>query len=405
MESFIARQPIFDRERTVIGYELFFRDGITNFFEFPDPTEATSRVMLNSVTLFGVQVLTGGRKAFVNLTREVLVEDYVHLFSSDDIACEILEDIAADVETVAACRRLKKAGFTIVMDDYNWQDHKEELIELADIVKIDFLSHDDKELRDVAAFLKEQNVILLAEKVESYQEFNKALDLGFDYFQGYFFAKPELMRQRDMATSKMNCMRLIAEVQSYEIDFNQVEKIVKQDVVLSYRLLRYINSAYFGFRVEIRSIKQAVVLLGSREFNRWATLVAMSGLSDDKPEELFSLSLTRARFLEVLAPHMGMQKSSEDLFLVGLFSLLDAAMDSPFEKIIEDIPVAADVKNALLGVGGPYLHPLKGIICFEQGDWIGFFKELPIFANQDFSVPTAYVDAVGWVHKSLAEIK
>ncbi|MCP4599727.1 MAG: HDOD domain-containing protein [Proteobacteria bacterium] len=405
MESFIARQPIFDRQRAVIAYELLFRDGISDVFEFPDPTEATSRVMLNGLTLFGIQVLTGGRKAFVNLTRDVLIEDYVHLFSTEDIACEILEDIPADMEAVSACRRLKKHGFTIVMDDYSWRDRREELVELADIVKIDFSTHDDEELKGTTKWLRNKKVTLLAEKVETYDDFNRALKMGFDLFQGYFFAKPELMQQRDLAGSKMNCMRLITEVQNYEIDFNAVEKIVKQDVSLSYRLLRYINSAYFGFRVEIRSIKQAVVLLGSREFSRWATLVAMSGLVDDKPAELFSVALTRARFLELLAPQMGQAKNAEDLFMVGLFSLLDASMDAPFEKIIENIPVTDDVKDALLQQGGLFIRPLKAIIQFERGNWAGFFKEMPAFAKSDFSVPGAYIAAVGWVQKSLSELK
>lgn len=398
----MARQPIFDRDRVVVGYELFFRDGLSNVFDFPDPNQATSKVMLNSLTLFNIEILTGGHKAFINLTRDVLIRDYAHLFTPDQIACEILEDIPADIETVAACRRLKKWGFTVVLDDYTWKESTEGLLELADIVKVDFLALEERELQETAKFLTGLGVTLLAEKVETYEVFNKALAMGFHLFQGYFFAKPEVVKRQDLATSKMNCMRLISEAQKPEPDFNVVEDIVKQDVALSYRLLRYINSAYFGFKVEIRSIKQAVVLLGSREFSRWATLIAMSGLGEGKPTELFAVALTRARFLELLAPAIGLAKHADDLFMVGLFSLLDAAMDRPFENLLEDIPVSADVKDALTRRGGPFLKPLRGIICFEQAQWSELFKELPALAKSDFSAPSAYIAAVDWANKSLA---
>jgi EAL and modified HD-GYP domain-containing signal transduction protein len=402
LESFIARQPIFDRQRAVIGYELFFRDGLSNVFDFPDPTQATSKVMLNSLTLFSIEVLTGGHKAFINLTRDVLIKDYAHLFTPAQIACEILEDIPEDMETVAACRRLKKWGFTIVLDDYTWKETTEVLVELADIVKVDFLALEERELQETTRFLKGLNVTLLAEKVETYENFNKALAMGFDLFQGYFFAKPELMRQQDLTTSKMNCLRLIAESQKAEPDFDAVEAIVKQDVALSYRLLRYINSAYFGFKVEIRSIKQAVVLLGAREFSRWATLIGMSGLGENKPTELFSVALARARFLEQLAQPLGLAKHADDLFMVGLFSLLDAAMDRPFDDLLADIPVSADVKDALTGRGGPFLRALKGVIAFEKAEWAELFKDLPTLAKSDFSVPAAYISAHDFANKSLA---
>jgi EAL and modified HD-GYP domain-containing signal transduction protein len=402
LDSFIARQPIFDRNRAVIGYELFFRDGLSNVFDFPDPTQATSKVMLNSLTLFNIEVLAGGHKAFINLTRDVLIKDYAHLFTPAQIACEILEDIPADLEAVAACRRLKKWGFTIVLDDYTWKESTEELVELADIVKVDFMALEQRELQETTKLLQGLGVTLLAEKVETYEDFEKAFSMGFHLFQGYFFAKPELMKRQDLPTSKMNCLRLISEAQKPEPDFGEVEKIVKQDMTLSYRLLRYINSAYFGFKVEIRSIKQAVVLLGAREFSRWATLIAMSGLSDGKPTELFCVALTRARFLEQLAAPLGLGKHAEDLFLVGMFSLLDAAMDRPFDELLDDIPVSCDVKDALAMRGGPFLKALRGVLCFEKAQWAAFFKELPALAQLEFSAPNAYISSVAWANKSLA---
>ncbi len=401
MESFIARQPIFDTNKEVVAYELLFRGGLENFFDCVDGTAATNQVMVDSLMLFGVRSLTGGKKAFVNVTRDILINDAVQMFPKDLIVPEILENVKQDEDVVAACLRLKKAGYEIALDDICSSKGREQFELFVDFVKIDFRQTDEAAQRSLAQYYKSKGIRVLAEKVETPEEFKSAVDMGFDFFQGYFFARPEVLSKKGVPGDKLRYMQLMRQINQSELDIQQIESLIKQDVSLSYRLLKYINSAFFGWRVEIRSIRQALVLLGENEIKRWATLVSVTFMGDEKPPALIVTALTRARFCEFLAPQVGMRRDAQDLFLMGLFSLLDAVMDRPLDEILSEVPISPAIVSALLGDKSDYRAILDMAICYEKGNWQKFSKLAGRLGAREDVVPEAYINAVGWAAQSV----
>jgi len=371
VELYIARQPIFDATRDVVGYELLFRDGLSNCFTGTDGTEATRQVLLNTFVLFGLARLTGGRPAFINFTRDFLFNDLICLFPPSNVVVEILEDIPADVAVRAACRRLKDAGYTLALDDVSSVEAYVDLIGLVDIVKVDFRETPEQERQRMVKELLGTSVRLLAEKVETYQEFRQAVDEGFALFQGYFFAKPEVMQRRDIPGNQVQYLRLIRELRKPGMSIGSLERIIKQDLSLSYRLLKYINSPLFGLRSEIRSVRHALTLLGERDVRRWATLAALTGMAPGKPSELLETGLLRARFCETLSGAItpATQNAAEEMFLVGLFSVLDAVLDMPLDEAIRDAGMPPRVKATLLGVPSPLRNVLELVFAYERGDW------------------------------------
>ncbi|MGC4087075.1 MAG: HDOD domain-containing protein [Polyangiaceae bacterium] len=318
MELFIARQPIFDATRDVVGYELLFRNGLGNYFSAADSSDATRQVLLNTFVLFGLNRLTGGKPAFINFTRDFLFNDLVRLFPPQSIVVEVLEDIEPDADVVAACRSLKAAGYTIALDDVVDLERCGELIELCDIVKADLRATPVERRGDLPRLLRGRPLRLLAEKVETHDEFRSAANDGFALFQGYFFAKPELVQRRDVPGNRMQYLRLMRELCSAPTNMDAVERIIKQDLSLSYRLLKYVNSPLWGLRAEIGSVRHALTILGQRDFRRWATLATLACAAPDKPSELLEIGLTRARFCETLSTALSPKdKAVEEAFCSG----------------------------------------------------------------------------------------
>ncbi|MBN2717690.1 MAG: EAL domain-containing protein [Deltaproteobacteria bacterium] len=407
MESFIARQPIFDSQKNVIAYELLFRDGGPNSIsavELPDGTQASSHVMINALTLFGLDNITRGKRAFINVTREILTGQVLTAFKPDAITVEILEDVPAEADVIDACRQLKTQGYTIAMDDVVHGESRDTLVELADIIKIDFMLTNQAQRAEMVKSFAAMGKTLLAEKVETHEVFAEACAMGFHLFQGYFFARPEVLVRKEMRANKLNSLRLITRLQAVDPDLKELEEIIKNDVAMSYRLLRYINSAFFSFRTEISSIRQAMVLLGNREFKKWATLIAMSGLTDDKPEELLVTGLIRAKFLELLSPGIGLVNERENLFLLGIFSILDGATDQPFEKIFEEIPLQRHIRDALQSQSGPYAPIITAMRAFENGNWNIFGAFVNDYQSLSGHVTELYLNAVQWSNQSIAAI-
>ena len=403
VETFIARQPIFDRKRHVIGYELLFRNGLDNAFDFRDGTGATSQVMINSFCLFGMQALTGGRNAFVNVTREILVNDYIFLFPRDQIIPEILENIRPDPEVLAACRRLKAAGYLIALDDLVQLEGYEPFVELADILKVDFRATSPAQQQRLIEQFRRRGVRVLAEKVETQDEYTEAYRLGYDCFQGFFFATPEVLSRREFSGHKLHYMQLMQQLHRPDLDFDDLEGVVKRDVSLSYRLLRYINSAFFGRSVEIASIRQALVLLGKENVKKFATLVAISCMSERKPTELLVTALARAQFCESLASAARLRDQAPALFLMGMFSVLDAIMDLPLEKVLESVPIEEDIADSLSGKPGQYRDILDIALCLESGDWGKLARSSERLHVPQALIPDIYVSAVDWAHQNCEE--
>ena len=339
MDVFVARQPILDANKAVYAYELLFRSSPENLFPGSDPDAATSRVMIDSASVFGPDSLTAGRKAFVNVTRRVLTEGLYSVLPSDWLVIELLETVEPDQEVVAACRALKEAGYLFALDDFVDGPGYEPLIELADFIKVDFMASPPEERRRLAQRYSSR-VHLVAEKVETPDDVRSGLELGYEYFQGFFFCTPEIISRREIPPLKLNYLRFIQEVSRPDLDFDQVERIVKQDVSLTVKLLRFLNSAAFGYGGRVSSVKQALILLGDRQVKKWATMIALGEMAEDKPRELVVTCLVRARLCELLAPVCGFIDHSHDLFLVGLLSLVDAIVGRPIVEVVGEMPLS-----------------------------------------------------------------
>jgi c-di-GMP-related signal transduction protein len=266
---FVARQPILNREQQVFGYELLFRDGIENVFRATD-AEAAARSTLDSTLLMGFDVLCDGQRAFINCTRDLLLKDGITLLPCEQTVVEILEDVQADDLVMAACERLKVAGYTIALDDFVTNDRREPLIALADILKVDFERTTAAEQAALVKRYASAGRRMLAEKVETQEQFVAGQDVGFVYFQGYFFRRPEVVRAREIPTNRVNYLRMLAAVSKDELDLRELEMLIKTEASILYRLLRYLNSPIFGMRNEIHSIRHALAILGEREVRRWA---------------------------------------------------------------------------------------------------------------------------------------
>lgn len=396
METFIARQPIFDMNQRAFGYELLFRSGLENVFRHPDPNQASSKVLADTFFLHDLAFLTGGKRAFINITRDLLLQELLFLIPKEKIVVEILENVEPDEEVVQACERLKSAGYLLAMDDFVYDDRYGPLLRLADFIKVDFLSTEEGERRDLVRRLSTCKVRFLAEKIETYEMFREARDLGYTYCQGYFFSRPRVISGRDIPGLKLHYLQLLQEIHRPELDLKRLTEIVRRETSLSYKLLRYINSAFFGLRNRISSLKQALLLLGEREIRKWVTLVTLATLGEDKPEELVLQSILRARFCESLASLTGLSDRSDDLFLMGMFSLLDGLLDRPLSEILEGIPISEEIKRALLGEKNRFGLVYQYLLAYEQGRWERLSELGGRLRIDESRVSSLYLEAVRW---------
>ncbi|TAK02843.1 MAG: HDOD domain-containing protein [Candidatus Manganitrophaceae bacterium] len=402
MEIFIARQPIFDRQQQVYAYELLFRSSLENFFNHSDLNHASSKVALDSFFILGIDTITGGRKAFINVTREMLVNGYVALLPREMAVVEILEVVEPDAEVLAACRKLKQAGYLIALDDFVDQERYRPLVELADIIKVDFLTTDKKEQKALVERFAPRGIQLAAEKVETREVLQEAMQMGYTYFQGYFFSKPVIISGKEIPGFKLNYLRILQEINRPRLDYQKVEEIMKTEMSLSYKLLRYINSAFFGWRVEIRSIQHALVMLGEDDFKRWASFISLSNMAKDKPSELVFQAIMRGRCLELLAPAVRLPERAQDLFLMGIFSLIDAIVDRPLLDILSDMPIAGDVKSALMGEKGPLRDIYELMLSYERGNWNQFSDLAAEKRIDENTIPPLYRKALEWASQSFS---
>ena len=281
MQVFVARQPIFDRRQHIFAYELLFRQGQENYYSAADGDQATSQVIVNSFWLIGLSTLTGGKRAFINFTANLLKNEIVTMLPADQIAVEILETVNPTADIVEACRKIRKLGFLIVLDDFVFEPRFEPLMELADIIKIDFQITGIEEQIKLIEMCRGKDIRFLAEKVETPEEFRQAMELGYTYFQGYFFSKPIIVAGQSIPKNKSVNFRLLQQISSSLLDLDKLEKLIEKDVFLTYMLLKYINSASFGIRASIRSIRQALALLGVKEAVKWAALIVTRELAQD----------------------------------------------------------------------------------------------------------------------------
>jgi c-di-GMP-related signal transduction protein len=393
-KALAVRQPIFDGHQRVFGYELLFRSGFENCLSFSDGDAATSRV-LDAFMLQGLETLSHRQRAFINFTSNALLNGVATLLPVQTLTVEILENVEPDPPVVAACLKLKKLGYQITLDDVSLERQKP-LLDLADIVKVDFSLTDEGQRREIARSLRRRRVKLLAEKVETSEQFKKAASWGYQYFQGFFFCEPQVLSGRDIPAFKATYLQLLQAVHRPELDFREIEQVLRHDLSLSYRLLRYLNSPRFGFRGEIRSLRQAISLLGEQYVRRWAVLLSTMMLASNKPAELLITSLTRARFCELLSAPLAGRDEPADFFLMGLFSLIDTILDRPMEEILQGIDLAAEIKMSLLGGHNLHREVYECVLAVEKADWKALSLRAGNLGLQDDFVGACYLQSLDW---------
>lgn len=396
VDVFVARQPIFDRERRVTGYELLYRSSAANRFEGAPPETATSMNLEHALLSFGLRTITGDRDAWINASRGTLVHDHWTMLPAAQTVIELLETVDPSPDVVAACRRLRDAGYQLALDDFVERPDYAPLLDLAHYVKIDFRAHEPRARRKLGRVLRQRGLQLLAEKIETHEELLEARDEDYALFQGYFFCRPEMMHTRELAPNRVGYLRLLRHVHEPALDFPAVEAIIARDVALSLKLLRFLHSAAFGFTRDVSSIRQAMLLLGETALRKWAALVAVFGLAKGKPTELIVVALARARFAEQLAGPAGMPERSLDLFLTGLLSVVDALTDRPMSEALGAVAVSDDVRGALLE-GAPPLGDVLGLVlAWERGDWDAAGGMLRDRGLDEGEVSGIYADSVLW---------
>lgn len=399
MEHFIARQPIFDQKGKVYAYELLFRSGLHNYFDADDQDQAAASVIANSSLLFGLNEMSGGSKVFINCTRKVLVEDFMTILPKEQAVVEVLEHVTPDAEVIEACRRLKKQGYILALDDFVYHDNFEPLLELADIIKVDFLESPPDEQERLAKMMIPRGIRMLAEKVETHEVYEEAKQMGYQLFQGYFFSKPVIVSRKDIPTNKIQFLRILKDIHAEDVEFKKLAETIQSEVSLSYKLLKLINSAAFALRHKVTNILQALSLLGIREIRSWISLLSISSMADDKPAELVVSSLVRAKFCEQLAEPCGLVGRKSDMFLMGLFSLLDVIMSRPIDEILQEITIEEDILEALTGESGTMRSVLELIFAIEKGEWEKVSELAESLAIDEQPLNEAYMDAIKWAHE------
>lgn len=373
-----------------------FRDDLFNAFPQIDGDTASSNVLSNSFFLMGMDQITGGKKAFINFTQELLLRKMPLLFPRDLLVVEILETVQPTEAVVLACGEIASSGFQLAMDDFIYNQGLEPLIAMAGIIKIDIRQTPDDQAKTILNKLSAYPVKFLAEKVETYDEFEKYLEMGFDYFQGFFFSKPQVLKAQDISSNKISLLQIMTEINRDEMQFSAVEKLISRDVSVSFKLLRYINSPYYNRGQEISSIRQAIQRLGEAGIRRFIPIILMSAFADNKPHELIRASVIRARFCELLCDNTPTRFRGPELFTLGLFSLIDAIMDEQMDILINKLPFSKIICNALLSGTGEMAEYLNLVRAYETGNWAAVSQSAEIIGLDNDRIPMLYWDAVVW---------
>lgn len=401
MYLYAARQPILDRNKALYAYELLFRDGVKNAFPDIDGDTATTSLISGSFLGFSLDELLGDKPGFINFTLETLRKKYPALLPRQQIVVEILESETPDNVLLQECQQLKQQGYTLALDDYAHALPWQAFYPFIDIIKIDFRTTTTSTITQIKQAIADfPHIRLLAEKVETQEEYQQALDMGFSYFQGYFFSRPEMLQKKALAPTPSTLTELLYESSKADAEINKLVKLFERDVNLSYKLLRYSNSAAFRRKSEISTLRQALVTLGLPELRKFLSLLYTLQLNNKKPAILTHLSLNRAKFAEELAKIHGETDSSK-AFLTGLLSLIDALLDQPMEDVMKTLPLATEIKQALINHTGILADYLKLIKLYESARWaesceISAQLKLPIVQVSD-----AYFTAVQWANEQL----
>lgn len=395
---YVARQPILNRTGQVFGYELLYRAGATSV-SCEVPTDlAASRVLSDAVLNLGLETLTSGRKAFMNCSRTLLLSGHATLLPPKAVVIEVLETVEVDDAIIQMCRALRGKGYSVALDDFVPGSQAEALLPYANFVKVDVLSTTRDEWVDIRRRMPSA-VTLLAEKVESAEIYEDLKGIGYHLFQGYYFCKPKMFRAGALSGQRMAYARLLMALNDENVTIAQVEELIKHDASLVYRVLRCINSAAYGIRRQIQSIRQAVVLLGLDQVRKWASVWALAGLNEGASAELVTVAILRARACELLAQVTTSREEASEYFLLGLCSLLDVILQRPMEEAIAELPLSDTLKRALVGEQNTARHVLDAVVAYERGQWDDAVAHSDRAGIGPDKLPVAYADALRWAHE------
>ncbi|RLT96921.1 EAL and HDOD domain-containing protein [Ketobacter sp.] len=367
MKIYLARQPVFDRNLNAVAYELLFRNGNVGAAVIDDPTTATMQVMVNAFSEIGLEQITCGKPALVNITHDILVRGDLPKGLQSLLIPEVLEDVVVDGNVIQEVKNLVDLGYKVALDDFVYSDAWRPLIGLAHYIKLDVMALGVNGVKEQLARLRACGNVkgkLLAEKVETHEEYELYRALGFDYFQGYFISKPHVMSGQSVPASHHVLQSLLVEVSKDDYDVDKVAGIIAQDPRLSYKLMRVVNSASFGLSRTVKSIEDTIVLLGAYELKRWAGMLAFS-VVDSKPNELLVTAILRAKMCELLAQRLKRPQPGS-YFTAGLLSLLDALLDRSLEDILRQMPLSAELEMALLTGSGDIGQVLSSVNAYEE---------------------------------------
>lgn len=397
-DCFVGRQPIFDRDNNVCAYELLYRSSLDNEIGAVNRTVATSQVIINAFVEIGLENIVGQHRAFLNVNENFLVDPDLLCFPPDKVVLELPETTPATAEIITALEGLRAGGYTMALNGYRHDLPVAGLIDFADIVKLDALTLDDETLRMELESLGDRKVALVAKRVETMERRDQLADLGFQFFQGEYIARPEIIVGKQLPTNRTAVLELVTKICDPDIDVTELEELISMDAGLSLRILRFVNSPLSGVTNEVDSIHHAVVLVGRNVIKNWATLLALAGLDNNIPE-LVTTAFVRAKLCEQLAAERNLP-GQESFFTVGLFSMMDAMMAKPMDQLLETLPFTADVKSALIDRSG-----IRGeaILCaqdLERGAPEGArFQELP-----SERISQLYLNSMSWADLATASM-
>jgi EAL and modified HD-GYP domain-containing signal transduction protein len=387
----VSRQPIYRGDMTVFGYELLFRDGDSSVASFPDGSGATAQVIVNTFMDIGLDEMVGRHLAFINFERQLLMDNYCESLPPERVVLEVLETVEADPAIMKRLERLRAKGYRIALDDFVCSEPYTPLLEFADFVKFDLLATEWSAIDRALSTVTKYPIELLAEKVESRAVVKWCEELGFRYFQGYFFCRPQNISQKRLPPNRMTTIRLLTDLNKPDIKVQELEGTISQDLALSYKLLRYINSPMFRIDRHVESIRHATVMVGLEKMRVWASLIALSGFKDTSREVIVTGAI-RARMCELLAVALRLPHT-EQHFLVGLLSVLDAILDRPMEQVVSLLSLSDEINEALLKQEGELGAVLRCVRAYEQREWSEAQAAIPVV--QEVIVRT-YLEALAW---------
>ncbi|MNF65060.1 EAL domain protein [compost metagenome] len=400
MYSYVARQPILDRELNTHAYELLFRDSLDNVFPLISARQATARLVAEQFLQQNIDQLLGGRLCFINFPHSLLLDGLAECLPQDKVVIEILEDATPDDALLAKVRQLHQLGYRLALDDFTLSPAWERFLPFIHIIKFDLRATSLAKIEGFILSHRHLPLTYLAEKVEDKLEFERMKSLGVELFQGFFFSRPEMVQQTTLQPDQLVVMQLLEVVNQADPDLDRIEQLLNQDVSLSLKLLRYVNHLK-RFPQPIASFRQAASYLGHAQLKRFVALVAATSAGHDKSGELYQMSLIRARFCELLAQSHAPTRQAQQAFITGLFSLLDVLLGQPLDQLLGSIPLTSEIRAALLERKGSLGFYLAFCEDYENANWPRIAASTARLELTEEKVSHLYLAATAWVNEQI----